>query len=443
MSEIQTRRLLVADDEEAILAAYRRIFQASQSGTTADSAASLEAELFGKAPAKAEASIELVTCRQGDEAIEAVRRGLAEGRPIPVAYLDVRMPPGPNGIETARAIRALDPNIHIAIITGYSDMAPERIAELVQPADRLFYFEKPFRGIELRQLARALIAKWHAERALEAARDDLENQVEERTAALAKAKEAAERANDSKSVFLTNMSHELRTPLNAVIGFSDLMLTEALGPIGHPKYREYVGDISASGKHLLNLINSILDLAQADRGTLSLIERPLDLGETISAALRIVHPQAIQAQVTLRKGAMTDGEIYADRTKVCQILINVLANAVKFTPEGGEVSIETERAEDGELVIRITDSGVGIRAEDIPRALQPFVQVGIDSSGYYSGTGLGLPLSLALAQLHGGSLELQSTVGVGTTVTIRFPRERVLEPGSRLDVEPRRRLSAG
>ena len=420
------RRLLVADDEEAILAEYRRIFSAA-APAAGGSAVSLEAELFGAPAPRVDNSFDLVTCRQGDEAIEAFRRAQEAGTPFPVVFLDVRMPPGPNGIDTARAIRALDSSVHIAIITGYSDLAPEEIVQRVQPVDRLFYFEKPFRAVELRQLAIALNAKWHAERALEASRDHLEVQVAERTRELALSKEYAERANESKTVFLANMSHELRTPLNAVIGFSEFMMGEPHGPLGHIKYHEYLQDIRASGEHLLDLISTILDLAKAERGKLTLDEAAFSLLAAVNRAVKLVQPMANKSRVTLRN-EVSDcvGEVYADQTKVVQVLLNLLANAVKFTPEGGEVKVQADVAPDSGICLRISDTGVGIRAEDIPKALQPFVQIKGDRGNIHPGTGLGLPLSVALVELHGGTLHLESTLGVGTTVSITLPKQRVV-----------------
>lgn len=423
-------RLLVADDEEAILAEYRRVFDAAAQAEPAVAKA-FEEELFGGTPAWQAPSFELVTCRQGGEAIEAARSALAAGRPFPVVFLDVRMPPGPSGVETARALRALDPTVQIVIVTGYSDLSPERIVELVPPVDRLFYFEKPFRSVELRQLVTALCAKWHAERALEAARDDLESRVAARTADLLAAKQEAEQANKAKTVFLASMSHEFRTPLNAVIGFSEFMLTETMGPLGQPKYREYVQDIHASATHLLTLINTILDLATADSGRLTLEEERFPVAEAIATALRLVEPEAAKARVRLvnvQPGPTAD--VTADRTKVMQILINILSNAVKFSPAGSDVRVETTVGADGGLFIRIVDSGIGISPEDIPRALEPFTRLENAQAGKRQGTGLGLPLSTALAQLHGGGLHLDSAVGVGTTVTVTIPPCRVVARGT-------------
>jgi len=240
-----------------------------------------------------------------------------------------------------------------------------------------------------------------------------------------RARAEAEEANESKTVFLTNMSHELRTPLNAVIGFSDLMTRDALGPIGNPKYREYLGDISRAGQHLLELINSILDLAQATRGVLVMDEGEFALAEPLEDAVRLVRPLA--GDVTLRWPEGVDlGDMAGDRTKISQILVNLLSNAVKFTPAGGEAHVTVEETPEGGIAIRVSDTGIGIRSEDIPKALQPFARVPSDGDHSREGTGLGLPLTVAMVELHGGQLTLESRVGVGTVVAVILPPERVL-----------------
>jgi signal transduction histidine kinase len=420
-----TNRLLVADDEAEILSEYVRMFADALGPSRAQR---LESELFGDSRAGDAVHFELETVTQGDRAVAAVRAALAAGRPFPVVFLDVRMPPGPNGIETARAIRAIDPDVHIVIITGFADMSPAEIAAQVQPPDRLFYFEKPFRAVELRQLVTALTAKWQAEREVAAAHADLEAQVARRTAELVGTKEAAERASASKTRFLANMSHELRTPLNAVIGFSEFMLGEPLGRLGHEKYREYLGDIRDSGAHLLSLINSILEVAKADSGNLVLHEEIFPLSEVVQGALRHVMPQAQVGDLALVQAVETPTcQILGDKTKLVQVLTNLLSNAVKFTPAGGRVTLAARRAATGALVITVADTGIGMRKADIPRALELFAQVDDQRNRQYGGTGLGLPLALALVELHGGTLDIDSELGLGTTVTVILPAIRLGE----------------
>ena len=246
------------------------------------------------------------------------------------------------------------------------------------------------------------------------------------TDALLRAKEAAELGNRTKGEFLANMSHELRTPLNAIIGFSEVMAGEILGPIGNAQYQSYCRDIGDSAKHLLNLINDILDAAKIDAGRMTLSETAFDPTSVADAVRRLILPRAERAGIKLTLHAETDPPcLFADQTKLRQILTNLLSNAVKFTPAGGRVDLRVQLGESGEYLFFVTDTGIGIAAADIPRALAPFGQVDTRLSRKFEGTGLGLPLAKSLAELHGGSFHLASEPEIGTTVTVSFPAERV------------------
>jgi PAS domain S-box-containing protein len=240
------------------------------------------------------------------------------------------------------------------------------------------------------------------------------------------AKEQAEAANRAKSEFLANMSHELRTPLNAIIGFSDTIRHGAFGPIGNPKYREYVENIYESGEHLLSLINDVLDVSVIEAGKLELSREILEPERVADAAIRLIRPRADKGRVRLINAVGPSlTRFHADERRVKQILVNLLSNAVKFTPVEGSVTLEAEREPDGSLVFRVVDTGIGMDEAGLAKALQPFGQVDGGLARKYEGTGLGLPLTKGLIEAHGGTLEIGSALGEGTTATIRFPAERV------------------
>jgi PAS domain S-box-containing protein len=235
------------------------------------------------------------------------------------------------------------------------------------------------------------------------------------------ARREAENSSRAKSRFLAHMSHELRTPLNAVLGFSDMMRNEVLGPLGRPTYRQYANDIHQAGVHLLELINDILDLSKIEAGKHDLSIEQVDMRRLIDASLPLVaglaHQRGVKIETSLPEPCPA---LQADARATKQMLVNLLSNAVKFTPRGGTVRLAAW-LDAGSWRIAIADNGVGMSARDIEIALEPFGQVDADTRTEIKGTGLGLPLTKALIELHGGALALESTRGGGTTVTLRFP----------------------
>ena len=258
---------------------------------------------------------------------------------------------------------------------------------------------------------------------LEATKHELQATAENLTKAL----DAAAAASQAKSQFLATMSHELRTPLNAIIGFSELLKGELFGPIGDARYKGYVNDVHRSGKHLLSLVNDVLDFSKIDAGHLTLQEDQIEIRETLATSLRMVAGQADSNGVAIEQEIARDLPILrADERRVRQILLNRLSNAVKFTPRGGTVRL-IAFVDEREFVVQVADTGIGMAKEDIPRALERFGQLDSDLNRKYEGTGLGLPLTKKLAELHGGRLEIESELCVGTKVTVAFPAERLIE----------------
>lgn len=248
---------------------------------------------------------------------------------------------------------------------------------------------------------------------------------------LIKAKNAAEAASKAKSDFLSNMSHELRTPLNAVIGFSEIMNRESFGPLGNAQYRDYASAITESGQHLLSLINDILDFSRIEAGHMLIEEEPVDLARLIESCLALLDAEIRKASlITERYLDPALPAVRGDRRRLKQILLNLLQNAIKFTPAGGTVRVDAAPCAKGGVSVLISDTGIGIPTEEIPRMLERFEQVESSMKRRYEGAGLGLPLAKTLVELHGGQLEIDSASGEGTRVRITLPQDRVI-PASR------------
>lgn len=244
---------------------------------------------------------------------------------------------------------------------------------------------------------------------------------------LQSAKSQAESASSHKSDFLARVSHEIRTPLNAIIGFSDLIAQERFGPVGHPRYNEYAHDISKSGRHVLDIVNDLLDISKIEAGQQDLDFQAVSLNDEITESLSLMQQIANENRVIVRSSLPANvPSVVADKRSIKQILLNILSNSIRFTPAGGQIVVSSSLEASGNVLLRIRDNGVGMNRSELERAMQPFGQVGHETRQRGDGTGLGLPLTRAMTEANRANFDIVSAPGEGTLVTINFPPQRVL-----------------
>ncbi len=343
-------------------------------------------------------------------------------------------------IDASLLVLITSPLIFFFVIRPYIEARNRADAALKELADDLENRVEE----RTRQLTRDIVEREKAERALKKSEENLKLHILElqdtkaRLEAqgaemvvlaeeLAIARDEAEQASRAKSAFLASMSHELRTPLNAIIGFSEMMTNKIFGPIHPPRYEEYTKDIHNSGEHLLSLINDVLDLSKVESGKLELNEEMVDIASVVEGSMNLMRERAAEANVDMRNEIM-EGLPYlrADERMVKQILFNLLSNSIKFTPGNGHVSVRAEISDSGELIVSVSDNGIGVDKDDIDKVFMPFGQLDSVLARKHKGTGLGVPLVKELTEMHGGIFEFDSEYGKGTTVKIRFPAKRVI-----------------
>ncbi|HLN22675.1 MAG TPA: hybrid sensor histidine kinase/response regulator [Patescibacteria group bacterium] len=333
---------------------------------------------------------------------------LRGGTHFDVVLLDLSLPDS-TGVATLTRLQEASPHTAVVVCTGFDD--PEFAIDAVHCGAQDYLVKGQGDGLLVYRSLRYAIERKRLEREL------------------VEAKRIAEDANRRKSRFLASMSHELRTPLNAILGFSEMIKEEMLGPIGVEKYIDYATDIFDAGTHLLGLINDVLDLSKVEAGRFQLLEEEVDLAELLAACLEMVSETAHLNHLTLIAPPSRGlPHLRGDARVIRQVLLNLLSNALKFTPPGGVITVHCASSIDGSYIVSVADTGCGIAPDALDKVMDEFQQADLTVARDHGGTGLGLPLSRRFMLLHGGNLSLSSQLGSGTTVTAHFPADRVSMP---------------